>query len=129
MPYVIVAAVLSIVVISAVDSGQSSRATFAFNVFWPAPTSYAPGVIPPNIFLRINFTGPGVGNYSYSITYDSGSGSIQASQGNVLVSHVSPFTAYLYIPLSRGTTTSVTAVVYEGSPSEHKILYTKTLEL
>jgi hypothetical protein len=102
--------------------------SFSFNVLWPSPTAY-PSSVPPNVALRINYTGHGYGDYAYLITYNTTQGMQTASTGDAYVSPLSPFTAYAWIPVPANSIVVVQAVVYRGTPTPQNLVFRKTLSL
>lgn len=129
LPLLVVAVVAVLVGLSAFGSQSANEEAFAFNIYWPSPSNYYSGVAPPNVYLRINYTGPNVGNYTYIVTYNSSSGAEIAARGNVLVSRLSPFTAYGLIPVPPGAIVTAKAEVYRGAVSQHNLIYFKSIQL
>jgi hypothetical protein len=125
----VVFTVTTVVVIGIASYNFGSREAFAFNISYPAPTTYIPGSSPPNLYLQINYTGPGVGSFYYVVTYNSSSGSVVAGQGAVLVSPLSPYTAYFIIGVPTNTIVVANAQVFSNSASSHSLLFTKSVSL
>ena len=129
VPLVVVAATACLVFVGLAFSPTFSNSqNFAFGAYWPSPSAYYPGSTPPNVYLQINYTGTGSGSYTYSITYYSASGHVTATSGSVLVSSLSPFTAYVTIPTSQSGTVVVTANVYAAGANQN-LVYSKSISL
>lgn len=129
LPVAIVIVVLSVAVLGLINLETTPRVSFAFEVNYQPPTSYAPGVVPPNVYLAINFTGPGYGSYSYTITFNDTSGTSVAANGTVVVSHLSPFTAYTYIPVPADGVTVAHARIFRTGGNQGALVFAKTLIL
>jgi hypothetical protein len=95
LPVCATAVVLLLVVVSYNASLQGPNQSFSFGVYWPNPTSYHPGYTSPNVYFGINYTGPGVRNFTFSIFSDS---AVLAS-GQVPVAHDLPFRELVVAPI------------------------------
>jgi hypothetical protein len=129
LPYLVVAAVTTSLVLSAAAAYRTNDQTFAFSVYWPPPSSYYPGASPPNVYLVINYTGPGTGNYTYVIGYESASSFVVVAEGEVMVSNLSPFTAYASVPLPPNSSLVVQAEVYRGAAAPQDLVYSRSVTL
>lgn len=129
LPYAVVAVVALILLSSLFTSSVETRTTYAFNVYWPAPSNYAPGDIPPNVYLQINYTGSGMGNFTYFILYNSSAGGQVISHGTVLVSKLSPFTAFAIIPVGLLGGINATGEIYSNSPTRSNLVYEKSINM
>ena len=129
LPYAAVAVVALTLVSGLLTTTSGSRSSYAFNVYWPAPSSYVPGDTPPNVYLQINYTGPGMGNFTYIIYYNSTAGGRVVSQGTVLVSKLSPFTAFAIIPVTVQGGVSATGEIFSNSPTRGDLVYTKSINM
>ena len=85
---------------------QAPNQEVSFGIYWPAPSAYLPNYTPPNVYLSINYTGPGIRNYTYSITNES---AVLVS-GKVSVAHALQFTLLTLAPVP----STLKAVVSEG---------------
>jgi hypothetical protein len=128
LPLAVVLVVILLIASNAVSSLQSNHESFAFNVNWPTPSAYVPGTTPPSAYLEINYTGPGEGNYTYTISYNSSSG-VVAYQESALVSSVAPFRDYIFINTPPNETVVVTVQVFGGSESQGQLLFTKSVTI
>ncbi|MDG6990950.1 MAG: hypothetical protein JRM99_05960 [Nitrososphaerota archaeon] len=95
LPALGVASVLAILVISYNTSLQGPNQEFSFGIFWPAASSYVPNYTPPDAVLWINYTGPGIRTYTYSIICNS---SVLES-GHVAVAQNLPFRVLVFAPV------------------------------
>jgi hypothetical protein len=97
IPVIAIAVVLAVIAASFNSFVRSDNVTFAFQAYWPPPLDYVPNNPLPSAFLRINYTGIGTQNYTYSIVNST---SILA-RGDVVVGHSVPFTVYVIAPSAR----------------------------
>ncbi len=106
LPMAAVAGVIVLIVATYNMSLQGPNQEISFGIYWPAPSAYLPNYTPPNVYLSINYTGPGIRNYTYSITNES----IVLASGEVSVAHALPFTLLTLSPVP----STLKAVVSEG---------------
>jgi hypothetical protein len=69
----------------------------------------------PNVFLRINYTGHGFGNFTYFVSYNITGSRTLIQSGNVLVGPFVPYTYYLLVPHPAQGYSVVKIDVYLGS--------------
>lgn len=115
LPFLVVAATVAATAYWITGGALSGRSTFSLEVYWPRPSEYSPGAAVPSAFLEINYTGFGSEYYGYVVTRYSATGVLIESTGSALVSSVSPFRAYFYLPPPSGTTTTLQVEVYRGT--------------
>ena len=127
LPFLVVAVVLLTVGVSVVNYNGPTRVSFTFNTYWPPPSEYYPGEVLPNAFLQINYTSSGIGNYTYVVTYSTTSQDNVVGRGSVLVSKLSPYTAYFNIPVIQGESGVAQAIIYKGSETSGQVVYTKSI--
>lgn len=128
LPLVVVLVVASIVAISLVSSVNNTSETFAFNIYWPSPSSSTPGTAPPTAYLQINYTGSGEGNYTYIIAYNSSSGAV-VYHNSALVSSAAPFRDYVFINVPSNETVVVSVQVFRDQGPQAQLLFTKSITL
>lgn len=127
LPFAVVATIAVIVVSSAVGNLYSGHEAFGFEVLWPTPSTYIPGIVSPTAYLQINYTGPGTGNYTYTITSNSTGVVALLGQANVLVSPLSPFRDYVFVTVPANAVVLLQANVYRGAAVPQNLLFSKTL--
>lgn len=92
--------------------------------------SQEPGIYLPDVFFTVNYTGPGYGNFSYVVTYNSTEGSVRAQRSPVLLSQGYPFTFTLFESWpTNGTLMTRIQVYMNASPSDHRLIYDRTIYL
>jgi|GEM_PF-1047503 hypothetical protein len=97
------------------------KATFRAGLVSPPPVDE--GTLRPEngVYLLINYTGAGYGNYTFVVTYYA-SGMQHTFSQNVRVSHISPFTYYLYLQSPINSTYPVEIEVYKGATLQQSAL-------
>ena len=129
IPILVVLITSLVVVANSYNGFQVGRASFVFDPYWPAPASYTPGTLPPTAYLQINYTGPGVGSYSYLVTYNSTSGTAVAANGTALVAQGAPFRAYVYIAIPANGVVVAHVVVFGTLTHDGHVMYSKDIGL
>ena len=128
LPPSVVVGVIILLAFSAAGYFFGVRESFEFKALRPNPSSVTQGSTPSDVFLQINFTSPGTGNFTYIVTYNTSHGEEIAGEGNILVSHLSPATAYFYIPLN-GDPVIVQAEVFKGAATSQNLVFSKNVTL
>ena len=113
--------------LSAYDSAAGNHVTYSFQSYWAQPSTYTPGTFPPTAYLQINYTGGGMGQYYYVISYNSTSGYVVAGHGTASVSALAVFRAYVNIPAPPSGVAVATAQVFNGSDSNGTLVYTSSI--
>jgi hypothetical protein len=109
--------------------GNHPTAAFAFNVYWPSPSSYVPGTLPPTAYLQINYTGSGNGAFAYTITSNSSGRVTTLGQGDALVSSAAPFRDWVFVNLPSNAIVELNVQVYRGSAEPQNLIFTKTIDV
>lgn len=92
--------------------------------------SQQPGIYLPDVYFAINYTGPGYGSFTYVITYNSTDGSVRSQSSPVLLSQGYPFTFTLFESWpSSGTLMARVQVYMNAPPSDHMLIYERTIYL
>lgn len=117
VPVIAVTVALAIIATSLNGALQSKNDAFAFKTYWPSPSKYIPDNPTPNVYLQINYTGVGERNYTYVISLNS----TILAQGEVTVTHRSPFTVYTFSP--------VPATLQARVTSDGTVVFVQTLNL
>ena len=113
-----VVALAAVVVVASLNIGvRTGSESFAFRVYWPAPTKYVPSNPQPIVLLQINYTGAGAKDFAYVIAV----GSSVIASGTASVTARCPFTVYAF----SSTPASLQAEVTE----QGKVVYRQSLEL
>lgn len=117
IPAAAILVVVLAIVASAELSAQKPNTAFAVGVYWPAPTAYVSSQPLPNFYLAINYTGPGLQDFTYSIVTNS----TVLAHGTVPINHYSPFRVLAYAPVP----SNVQAQVFE----QGRLVYMQNLTL
>ncbi|MDG6938171.1 MAG: hypothetical protein JRN13_06830 [Nitrososphaerota archaeon] len=113
--------------LSSYDNAVGTHVAYSFQSYWAQPALYTPGTFLPTAYLQINYTGGGMGQYYYVISYNSTSGYIVAGHGTASVSDLAVFRAYVNIPAPSNGVTVATAQVYNGSDQNGTLVYTASI--
>lgn len=106
-------AVLVVVAFVSALASESQGPALSVRLGTLAEPSPFPGETLPNVYFVLNYTGHGIGNYTYVLTYWAGGVLERQSQNLLLRSHI-PFTFYLSDPLAGQTNTTLRLEVYSG---------------
>ena len=129
IPVTVAAVVLLVILAVALSSYDQGGQSIAFSAYWPPPSTYVPGSTPPTAYLEINYTGPGVGNFTYFISYNSSEGTVMSGHGSALVSGLAPFRVFAFIPVPANTVVVARAAVYRGLALPQNLLYNRSIAL
>ncbi|MDG6982723.1 MAG: hypothetical protein JRM74_04640 [Nitrososphaerota archaeon] len=129
MPPIVVGLVIVVVIISAYGNSTATTPSISFQVYWPTPSTYVQGTVPPSAYLQINETGPSRDSFYYVITYNSTAGEVIATQGAAMVAQSSPLRAYVYVPISPVGVIIARATVYGSGSIQGPVLYSQEITL
>lgn len=89
-----------------------------------------PGIYLPDVFFTVNYTGPGHGNFSYVVTYNTTDGKVRVQHSPLLVSPPYPFTYALFEQWPTNSALSARIQVFVGAPSGgYRLVYDRTIYL
>jgi hypothetical protein len=92
--------------------------------------SQEPGIYLPDVYFMLNYTGPGYGNFSYIVTYNSTDGSVRSQSSPVLLAQGYAFKFTLFESWPRKGTLMTRIQVYMNTPpSGHRLVYDRTIYL
>ena len=87
-----------------------------------------PGYNVPDVVLWINYTGPGLGNFTYVVSFNTTGGAMRSYTGYALVGSHMPFADYIYDPSPAHGISVVSIEVYSGrSLTPQNLVYQKAL--
>ena len=74
-----------------------------------------PGDEAPNVYFWINYSGPGVHDATYRLSYNDSSGKVDTLDGSVILKPGAPFTYYLADEMAPGQVGFVNVAVFSGA--------------
>lgn len=128
IPFAVLAVVLVAVAFGATSSVSGGHGAFNFEEYWPVPSDYVPGTVPPTAYLQINYTGFGVGEYTYVIFARSNGSTILLSNSTAVVSSEASFRAFVYVKVPSSVMT-LEAEVFALAPGPRNLVFAKTLTI
>ncbi len=127
LPPAVVLVVVAAAVSGMLASAGSGQGGFYFGVYWPEPSSYLPGSVPPTAYLQINYTGPGNGAYTYVVYSNSTGADAIMGQGTAVLQSGASFRDFVSVNVTGNGGVLLGVDVFSGPKASGALVYTKSL--